>query len=196
MSDPAPSQRRTDLAHALLINGTVGSGKTSVADALGDLLAEAGVPHAFVDVDWLRRSWPCPPDDPYNTGMALRNLAVVARNYLDAGVQCLVLAGVLESRAERDAYQASLGVGLTVCRLRVDLETVRSRLVSRQHDGLAWFLQRAAELDRVLDAAAVDDFVIEASDGSPRDVAAAVLTRSSRFPFAAVERNCGGGECP
>lgn len=37
------------MAEALLISGTVGAGKTSVADALGDLLQEAGVAGAVVE---------------------------------------------------------------------------------------------------------------------------------------------------
>jgi adenylylsulfate kinase len=163
-----------DETRALLINGTVGSGKTSVADALGDLLADAGIPHAVLDMDWLRRSWPCPPDDPFNMAMALRNLAAVTRNYRAAGVRRLILAGVLENRAERDAYQEALGVGLTVCRLRVDLDVVRSRLVRRGPGDAAWFLRRAGELDRILDHAAVDDAVIEATTGTPRETAVSV----------------------
>jgi hypothetical protein len=35
-----------------LITGTVGTGKTSVADAAGDLLAGARLPHAVIDLDW------------------------------------------------------------------------------------------------------------------------------------------------
>ena len=47
-------------ATALFLNGTVGVGKTTVALAIGDLLAAARVPHAVIDVDWLRRGWPPP----------------------------------------------------------------------------------------------------------------------------------------
>lgn len=43
---------------ALLINGTVGVGKTSVAEGVGGLLTDAGVPNAVIDLDWLRQSWP------------------------------------------------------------------------------------------------------------------------------------------
>jgi adenylylsulfate kinase len=88
-------------AGALLLTGTVGSGKTSVADAIGDLLSHAGIANAAIDVDWLRHSWPCPPEDPFNGKLALRHLSAVARNYLQAGVARLVLAGVIESRAAR-----------------------------------------------------------------------------------------------
>jgi adenylylsulfate kinase-like enzyme len=48
----------------MLINGTVGAGKTSVAEMVGDLLTEAGMPNAVIDLDWLRRSWPSPESRP------------------------------------------------------------------------------------------------------------------------------------
>ena len=42
-------------ARALLLTGTVGVGKTSVAAAVGDLLRERQVANAVVDLDELRR---------------------------------------------------------------------------------------------------------------------------------------------
>ena len=165
-------------ARALLLTGTVGSGKTSVADTIGDLLAHAGIANAVIDVDWLRRSWPCPPEDPFNGKLALRNLSAVARNYLQAGVARLVLAGVIESRAERSAYQTAVAVPLTVCRLRVELPTVRQRLIRRHEhddDGLRWHLDRSGELDRILEQAQVEDVVVDATTTSIRTTAEAVM---------------------
>jgi adenylylsulfate kinase len=162
---------------ALLITGTVGAGKTSVAEALGDLLAGAKMPYAVLDLDWLRRSWPCPPDDPFNHGITLRNLQAVADNFVAAGVVRLVLAGVVESRAERDDYQAAVGVPLKVGRLRVELAVVQDRLARRHQDDVArrqWHLARSAELDLILEDARPEDFVIDATTGSAHQVAAAV----------------------
>ncbi|MBB2948365.1 adenylylsulfate kinase-like enzyme [Actinoplanes lutulentus] len=164
----------------LLVTGTVGAGKTAVAEALGDLLAERGVPHAVIDVDWLRRSWPSPPDDPFNSRITLRNLRAVAHNFVNDGARLLVLAGVVESRAERDRYQDAIGVPMAVCRLGTSLEIVRERLRRRHRDdpaGLAWHLQRCGTLDRILREASVEDAVVDGGHGSPRDVAAAI-TRS------------------
>jgi adenylylsulfate kinase len=148
---------------ALLINGTVGAGKTSVAEKVGDLLSQAGVPNAVIDVDWLRQSWPSPAGDRFNQTMALRNLRSVASNYLDAGAVRIVLAGVLETRAERNRYQEALEIPLSVCRLRVDLALVRTRLAQR-HTGdeaaLDWHLDRAGELDTILEAARIEDFTV------------------------------------
>ncbi|MFG1603530.1 adenylyl-sulfate kinase [Actinoplanes sp. NPDC049265] len=159
---------------ALLISGTVGAGKTTVADALGDLLRADGVPGAVLDVDWLRRAWPAPPGDRFNHHLTLRNLRAVAANLSGR----IVLAGVIESRADRDDYQAALDAPLTVGRLRVDLTTVRERLRRRHADddeGLRWHLRRCGELDAILAAAAVEDFVIDGG-GTIRQVANAMRT--------------------
>ncbi|GAB2821190.1 DUF397 domain-containing protein [Lentzea nigeriaca] len=48
---------------ALLITGPVGVGKTTVAEAVGDVLAAAEVPHAVIDLDWLRCFRPSPADE-------------------------------------------------------------------------------------------------------------------------------------
>ncbi|BBH70149.1 hypothetical protein ACTI_68340 [Actinoplanes sp. OR16] len=161
----------------MLITGTVGSGKTTVAEALGDQLAERRVPHAVIDVDWLRRGWPSPPGDPFNAAMTLRNLRAVARNFLEAGADRLILAGVIESRAERDAYREAVGVPLTVCRLQVDLALVRRRLTRRHENdpaGLGWHLRRSGELDGILRTAAVEDVVVDAGELPVSAVAAEV----------------------
>lgn len=163
---------------ALLITGTVGSGKTSVADAVGDLLAVAEIPHAVIDLDWLCQSWPASPGDRFSLGIQLRNLRCVARNYLDAGAMRLVLAGVVESRADRQRYRETLGIDLVMCRLLVDLALVERRLRGR-HDPddptLAWHLERAGDLDSILDRARVEDHMIPATYRSLREVAADVL---------------------
>lgn len=172
-------------ARALLVTGTVGAGKTSAADALGDLLADARVPNAVLDLDWLRRSWPSPPGDPFNSAMAVRNLRSVARNYLEAGAVRLVLAGVIESLEERRRYREALGVELTVCRLRVEPATLRRRLTRRHDDDearLRWHLARSGELDGILDEAGVEDVTVHVTDDSPAQVAAAVLTATGWAP--------------
>ena len=150
---------------ALLVSGTVGSGKTTVARAIGDVLTELDVPHAVVDLDTLAESWPPPPGDRFNLALELRNLACVARNYLDAGAQRLVLAGVVERREDVAGYREAVGVELKVCRLVVGRESVRKRLHRRHRidpadASLRWHLDRSEELEAILAAAAVEDFTV------------------------------------
>ncbi|MGW3741403.1 AAA family ATPase [Streptomyces sp. NPDC005146] len=172
---------RTDSAteaRAILITGTVGAGKTSVAGAAGDLLTGAGVPNAVIDMDWLCRTWPAPADDRFNFALLLRNLRCMVGNYLDAGVTRLVLAGVVEDAEDRKQCEQAVGVGLSVCRLRVELPVVRQRL-SRRHadepEALRWHLDRSGELDGVLDRSRVEDFTFDATHHRVDEAAASVL---------------------
>ncbi|MFC4079340.1 AAA family ATPase [Amycolatopsis samaneae] len=165
-------------ARALLLTGPVGIGKSTVAEAVGELLAAAAVPHAVIDLDELHRRWPAPADDPFDLAMELRNLGALAGNYLGAGARRLVLAGVVESRADRRRYAEVLGTELTVCLLTADAAAIDRRLARRHGaedtDGLRWHLARARELDGIFRRAGVEDFAV-AADGPVTDVAKAVL---------------------
>lgn len=138
----------------------------------------SGVPHAVIDLDEIRRSWPTPTGDRFGFDMELRNLAPLVDNYVAGGAERLVLAGVCETLQDRAQFEAILGVPLTVCRLRARADTLHARLCHRHVDdesGLDWHLARAGELDGILDAAGVADIEI-AVDGLTRDdVAKTVL---------------------
>ena len=173
---------------ALLLTGTVGVGKTTTADAVGERLREQGVPHAVVDLDELCRCWPAPPADPFHTALELANLAAVAGTYRAAGAQRLVLAGVAESRDDRDRYERALGVPLDVVRLVGSAAVVEPRLRVRHvadPEGLAWHLRRRGELDAVLDAADVADAVVAVDGLTPREVADVVLRALDRLQKSA-----------
>ncbi|MBB5075320.1 hypothetical protein [Nonomuraea endophytica] len=161
----------------ILITGTVGAGKTSAAEGVGELLAAAGTPHGVIDLDALSQGWPPPEGDPFNFGLTVRNLRSLAANFRDAGAKWLVLAGVAENGEQRGRIAEAVGGELTVCRLRVDLAVVRERLAGRHVDdreGLDWHLKRSGELDRILREAQVEDVVVDGS-GSVTQVAAEIL---------------------
>jgi adenylylsulfate kinase len=168
----------TRTSSVLLLSGTVGVGKTTVAGAVGDLLRGLRVPNAVIDLDGLRAAWPTPDGDPFHGALMLRNLRAVAANHRDAGAQRLVLAGVAETRADRDGIETAVGEPVLLCRLRVEPTVLRARLVDRhQHDpeGLRWHLDRAPKLDRILDAAALEDVAVDATTASVVEVARDVL---------------------
>jgi hypothetical protein len=75
----------------VLITGVFGSGKTSVAVEMADILEKRGVPYAVLDLDWLAWGWPGSAEADAEHQMMLRNLAPVVRNYLDAGCPILHL---------------------------------------------------------------------------------------------------------
>lgn len=173
----------------VLLNGTVGAGKTTTADELGALLREQGVPHAVIDVDELRRVWPPPHDDRFSERVALANLAAVSATYRAAGAQRLVLAGVVETAEERARLEEALGLPVALVRLRADPVRLRERLSGRHaRDGdggtsLAWHLDRCGELHVVLEEADVDDAVVDVEGLDRRAVARGVLDAAGWSPL-------------
>ena len=173
----ADDAQEAALPRALLINGTVGVGKTTVAAALSHLLVQGQVSNALIDVDALRQAWPSPPQDRFNMRLAFRNLRSVAANYVEAGATHLILAGVVETPSDRRAFETALGMRLIICRLLSDPAAIRDRLV-RRHTGdegaLRWHLNRAHELDVILDSEAVSDYSVDATTAAPPEVAVQV----------------------
>ncbi|WP_424536709.1 hypothetical protein ACOZ38_43770 [Sphaerisporangium viridialbum] len=167
---------------ALLLTGGLGSGKTTVAVAVGELLGDA--PHAVIDLDWL--CW-C-------TGAAVHemltaNLRAVAANFAASGVRRLVLARALLEPAHLAAVREAVpGAALTVVRLTVSERTARDRLRARDRGAtLDGHLAEVADFERAVRSAAPENAVVH-NDGRPVDeVAREVLdlwTRgfSSRRP--------------
>jgi adenylylsulfate kinase len=167
-----------DPVAALLVTGTVGVGKTTVAEAVGDVLASRSVPHAVIDLDQLRTSWPAPAGDPFNSAIELRNLASVAANYRAVGARKFVLAGVIERRADRALYEKALDTSVTVVRLRTARRVLDARLRHRHIVDpvrLTWHLNRASELDRILDHSHVADMDVDIGERQAVVVAREVL---------------------
>lgn len=100
---------------AIFLNGTVGSGKTTLAYAIS--LLESG-PHAVVDLDAIRTFGPSSAEDPFNHELELANLKSFSGNYRKAGAVRFILAGVIEQAMEIPRYISALGSrSLFVCRL-------------------------------------------------------------------------------
>ncbi|GAB2611436.1 AAA family ATPase [Pseudactinotalea suaedae] len=160
-----PSLRR-----AVLLNGSVGSGKTSTASALGTALAAAGVPGAVVDLDHLASGWPAPPGDPFRLAVTWENLAAVAAVYARHGMTSLVLAGVVETKTQRDHLTEALGLRPTLIRLTAPVAVLQERVSARSATDAErdWHVARAPELAATLDRAALDDHVVS-TDGRPRE---------------------------
>jgi chloramphenicol 3-O-phosphotransferase len=163
---------------SVFLNGTVGTGKTTTADALSKQLSLAGVRNAIIDLDEIRRSWPAPVDDPFNHELELRNLAALVGNYRDVGAERIVLAGVVEKRSELPRYRAALkSEGMFVARLVTDPDVLLARLLRRHagdEEALAWYPARAVELARILDRAGCDDEAFDTTSAGPPEVAAAI----------------------
>jgi adenylylsulfate kinase len=170
---------------AIFVNGTVGVGKTTTIDAMGDLLTVRGVPHAVIDLDRVRQAWPPPEGDPFNHELELVNLASLAANYAAAGITTLVLAGVIEGMAAVARYEhAVAGLRLVIVRLTADEQVRKARLKARHiddPDGLEWHLHRTVELEDILDSRGLDHMLVDTSSRSPSRVAEDIIEAVSAF---------------
>jgi hypothetical protein len=163
----------------LLITGTVSVGKSTIAAEINDTLAALKVPNAAVDLDAL--SWQWPSSSEWNSDLMFENLAALWPNYVARGVTHLVLAGVLEDRADLDRYRVAVAdADITVCRL-VAPETDRiARLLGRMPPGPSrdWHLARTVELNSILERLVVEDFVVDNGARPVREVATEILIRA------------------
>ena len=164
----------------LVISGSMGTGKTKVLYEASDLLSEAGIAHAAIDLDGLAVMHP--QRAPHGQRLAFANLAAVWPNYAAAEAERLIVAIVVEDRADLDHYRAAVpGTQPIVCRLTAPLSLMHERLRIRE---LGMFLDlalvRAAEVGDILDGAGVEDFVVDNGIGRPVGaVARAVLSLAS-----------------
>jgi adenylylsulfate kinase len=166
-----------------VLTGTVGSGKSTVAAEINDALAELKVPNAAVDLDALVWQWPS--TSKWNNDLMFENLASLWPNYQAHGATHLILARVLEDRAELDRYRAAVpGAEITVCRLTTPEPLRLERLHERMPPGPSrdWHLARSVELEGILADRACEDFEVENGDRPIREVALEVLSRAGWLP--------------
>jgi hypothetical protein len=130
---------------AVLITGVFGSGKTSVAAEIADVLLDRGCRYAVLDLDWLTWFSLGSDDRVDEHRMMLENLAVVVGNYITAGVQRFVLARSIRDRWELDSLSASLPMPLRVVRLDLALDEIERRLRSDVTTGRQDDLLEAAQ---------------------------------------------------
>jgi len=173
----------------LVVTGPIGAGKTTITRAIGSELADARVPHTLVDMDWLRDSFPAPPDDRFNSRLGHRNLTDLARNSRAAGSGRFVIADVVESRTDLEHYRRAIpGAEVTVVRLAVDAVENRRRIACRAAgDDDPWEIARAAELVGIMEANEVADLVIDTTGRTPRAIARRILDDLGWVPDSGLE---------
>ncbi len=166
----------------LVINGTIGAGKTATAAAVHDVLAQEDARSAFIDADYLCQAAPMPESDAYGQELLFANLEAVAPNYRTRGYGCVVIARVVEDARDRDRY-ASVFAGpggrahVSIVRVTASEEARRARIAAREPEGY-WrelCLARTVELDDILEDLDLDDGAVSSEGVSRIDVAKAAL---------------------
>lgn len=128
----------------VLVTGVFGAGKTTVVEEMAEELERRGVAFGAIDLDWL--GWFSGPgiDEQASRRIRLANLAAVVGNLVSAGIDHLLLAGAIESRAELEALRKALPCDLRVVRLTLPLADIEARLAPSVTTGRRDDLRRAA----------------------------------------------------
>jgi adenylylsulfate kinase-like enzyme len=169
----------TEAVKAVLLTGTIGSGKTALAVELGDVLGGRGLATAVIDLDWLGW-WHAPAGTPSSPAdLIVRNLEAVWPNFRAEGARFVVLARMLQERSEIDALRKALpDADLTVVRVEAPHEIVEKRLRQRDTGAeLAGHLKELAGMQRRVTELSAEDLRIENGDRSIADVATELLDR-------------------
>jgi hypothetical protein len=157
----------------------MGTGKTTVLSEVSDLLKEADVTHAAIDLDWLSEMHPT--KGQHGERLMFANLAAVWPVYAAAGAERLVVARVVEDRSDLQNYRDAVpGAEPVVCRLDASIETMHDRLRVREPGMIqAQLVARAAPLADLLRRTQAEDFTVDNGEGrSVTDVAREVLSRA------------------
>ena len=163
----------------VVLSGTVGAGKSTVAVALRDALLARGLAAGELDVDAIATETPSPPDDPFNERVVVAHLRAMRAHWDDAGLEVLILPRVVETAAQRDAYADALGEPVRVVRLDAPADARHARLLARHAPGPErdWHLARTDVLAVLLATAGLEDLAVENHDRSPSAVALEIADR-------------------
>lgn len=165
-------------ASAVAITGTIGAGKTTLAEAVSEELHERGIRHALLDLDWLGQVYPTPDGhDPFGYELALQNLKEVLPNFRAVGADKVVIAGTLLNQDQRERLRDGLGdVPMSVVLVKAPREVLEARIRTRNSGRLQEdFLARTNEVARAIEAAGIHDFEVQGDGGVPRELAEQVL---------------------
>jgi adenylylsulfate kinase-like enzyme len=161
---------------ALLLTGVYGTGKSSVAAEIADILEKRSEPYAALDLDWLIWFEAPDHDDELARRLLTANLRAVVTNYVDAGVRRFVLAGSIATKADLDEIRATVPAPMTVVRLTVPLDEIERRLQSDVTTGRRDDLRVAATWLAGDIGVGFEDFAL-ANEGPIRAVAMEILGR-------------------
>jgi broad-specificity NMP kinase len=135
---------------ALVLTGAPGSGKTSVAEALSDLLVREDTQHALIETEALTSAHPALSDVQW-----MMPIRAVCELYRSFGFPLLLVVATIESDAELGRLLAATGADEhVVVALGAEPATLRERILAREPEGWSGREELAAATARLAPAIA------------------------------------------
>ncbi|HTI28701.1 MAG TPA: hypothetical protein VL652_47410 [Kutzneria sp.] len=159
----------------LVLHGSPGAGKTTLARAISELLREADLAHGVIDMDELSIVHPQP-----GRSFARENLKAIWPRYAAVPGLRLLLPSVIADEAEllllRDALP---GANLAVCELTAPEAVLKERVTAREpnefwREGLRRWVDVFHARD---DLHRIRDFLVSTHERSVADAAREVVTK-------------------
>ena len=167
----------SDPKGVLLLTGTVGTGKTTVAAEIGEQLEDMNLPNAVIDLDWL--GWVNVGNDfsGYDQ-LIMQNLVSTWGNYRAIGVEYLVLARALLQREPVDDFTNNFpNTRIMIVRLTASKDTIEKRLSTRDSgETLREHLAEMEEMERIMEELKLEHATMETDDISVEEIARRVVT--------------------
>jgi ABC-type lipoprotein export system ATPase subunit len=112
----------------LVLNGSPGSGKTTLANAIAERLREMEIPHAVIDVDEFARVYP-----EVSSSLGWRNLRAVWPNYASIPNLRAILPVCIDSKQDFEQLRNAVpSRKFTVCELVADELILKERVTRRE----------------------------------------------------------------
>ena len=161
----------------LLLTGTVATGKTTIANEIGEILPGRARSVVVVDLDQL--GWGYLPGAPVDRVLRLRidNLEAIWPNLRAAGFRYVVISGAITTLDALERVRTAIaGSALTVVRLLTPTDLLERRLRARDAGRLLDEHRTFAQVgEHELDRARIEDARVVNGESAPREVAHAVL---------------------
>lgn len=174
----------------IVVNGPIASGKSTVATMLAGIAEKQGRRSAVIDLDvlWLMLDHQLPRSGKLEHWIvARRAAAVLTDEFIDSGVELVVINGPFFTTEERAAYLRHLRSTADVrfVTLRVSFEESyrrvqadqNSRPVSKNRD---WLAGRHAVSSSLLGNMPKSDLIIDTDDVAPKTIASQIAGSAAK----------------
>lgn len=160
-------------ASVLVLHGSPGAGKTTLARAISEQLRTDGLAHAVIDVDELNLIFPSPGRDFW-----LANLAAIWPNYARVpGIRVIIPTVVADAERLEQLRAAVPAASFVVCELTAPIDVLKARVTEREPTD-EWRASLRAWVDHHagrLDLEQIRDVLVSTHDRTAEDAAREVL---------------------